>query len=111
MDLATVDRLLGQGLKWGEQLASLGEYLILGECVVGGTTTALAVLTGLGFAAAGKVNSSHPTCNHAQKWELVTRGLQRAGFGPEKSERFAPGIGRCRGRSDASGGGGNGDRR
>ncbi|MBE9040227.1 TIGR00303 family protein [Oscillatoriales cyanobacterium LEGE 11467] len=87
MDLETVEHLLEQGFRWGEQLAAGGSYLILGECVVGGTTTALAVLTGLGFAATGKVNSSHPTCNHTQKWNVVCRGLQRSGFGSEKSAR------------------------
>lgn len=82
LELVTVKHLLEQGLFWGEHLAQsvTQEYIILGECVVGGTTTALAVLTGLGFAAAGKVNSSHPVCNHAQKWELVQMGLQRAGW-------------------------------
>jgi len=82
LELATVKHLLEQGLFWGQQLANsvTQEYIILGECVVGGTTTALAVLTGLGIAAAGKVNSSHPVCNHAQKWEIVQTGLQRAGL-------------------------------
>lgn len=82
LELTTVKHLLEQGLIWGKQLAtsSAQEYLILSECVVGGTTTALAVLTGLGIAATGKVNSSHPVCNHAQKWELVQAGLQGAGL-------------------------------
>ncbi len=82
LELATVKHLLEQGLSWGERLAAsiTQEYIILGECVVGGTTTALAVLTGLGIAASGTVNSSHPVCNHAQKWELVQAGLQRAGW-------------------------------
>lgn len=82
LELATVKHLLEQGLFWGQQLANsvTQEYIILGECVVGGTTTALAVLTGLGIAAAGKVNSSHPVCNHAQKWDIVQAGLQRAGL-------------------------------
>ena len=82
LELATVKHLLEQGLFWGQQIAAsiTQEYVILGECVVGGTTTALAVLTGLGIAAAGKINSSHPVCNHAQKWELVEAGLQRAGW-------------------------------
>ncbi|MBW4637345.1 MAG: TIGR00303 family protein [Gloeocapsa sp. UFS-A4-WI-NPMV-4B04] len=82
LDLVTVKHLLNQGLIWGEKLAASMDqgYLILGECVVGGTTTALAVLTGLGIAAAGKVNSSHPVCNHAQKWAVVQAGLQNAGF-------------------------------
>lgn len=82
LELATVKHLLEQGLIWGEKLAvSMTQgYLILGECVVGGTTTALSVLTGLGIAADGKVNSSHPICNHAQKWAVVQSGLQRACF-------------------------------
>jgi uncharacterized protein (TIGR00303 family) len=48
--------------------------------VVGGTTTALAILTGLGYAAKGKVNSSHPQCNHAQKQAIVEQGLGRKEF-------------------------------
>jgi uncharacterized protein (TIGR00303 family) len=79
MDLPTVKHLFAQGLHWGKKLvAEMDEgYIILAECVVGGTTTALAILTGLGIAAAGKVNSSHPTCNHAQKWQLVNAGLRQ----------------------------------
>jgi len=82
LPLQTITHLLQQGLHWGEKLA-LAEperLLMLGECVVGGTTTALGILTGLGWAADGKVNSSHPTCNHHQKWELVQRGLAQAGL-------------------------------
>lgn len=79
MELAIVRHLLEQGLLWGERLAADIQqgYLIIGECVVGGTTTALAILTGLGIDAAGKVNSSHPVCNHGQKWGVVQAGLER----------------------------------
>ena len=85
LPLETVKHLFAQGLKWGQALAQLAAdgYLILSECVVGGTTTALSILTGLGIDAAGKVNSSHPSCNHAQKWEIVQQGLRRAGLGLE----------------------------
>ena len=81
LPLETVKHLFEQGLKWGEQLAAAadGGYVIISECVVGGTTTALSVLTGLGIAASGKVNSSHPHCNHAQKWEIVQVGLEKWG--------------------------------
>jgi len=77
LPIAIVKHLFEQGLAWGTRLAEAvgNSYVILGECVVGGTTTALAVLTGLGIDAAGKVNSSHPNCNHQQKWEAVQRGL------------------------------------
>jgi uncharacterized protein (TIGR00303 family) len=83
LDRAVVDRLWAAGLAWGEarsrELATSDRYLILSECVVGGTSTALAVLLGLGIAAAGMVNSSHPACNHAQKLALVQQGLAAAG--------------------------------
>ncbi|MEH2064266.1 MAG: TIGR00303 family protein [Nostoc sp.] len=79
MEITTVHHLFEQGLLWGERLAANIQqgYLIIGECVVGGTTTALAILTGLGIDAAGKVNSSHPVCNHAQKWALVQAGVEK----------------------------------
>ena len=79
MELATVQHLLEQGLLWGERFGNKNQngYVILGECVVGGTTTALAILTGLGVNAAGKVNSSHPVCNHEQKWAVVKEGLEK----------------------------------
>ncbi|NEO29062.1 MAG: TIGR00303 family protein [Symploca sp. SIO3C6] len=82
LPLNTVYELFEQGLEWGQKLAAIatGSYLLISECVVGGTTTALSVLTGLGIDAVGKVNSSHSQCNHAQKWELVQLGLKRAGL-------------------------------
>ena len=81
MPQETVNHLFRQGLAWGEKLASAvkNSYLLIGECVVGGTTTALALLTGLGIDARDKVNSSHPNCNHQQKWSVVSAGLAAAG--------------------------------
>lgn len=85
MPTAPIRHLLQQGLAWGEKLARQvpQSYVILGECVVGGTTTALAVLTGLGIDARDRVNSSHPTCNHDQKWHLVQQGLSQFAERPD----------------------------
>ncbi|NEQ37451.1 MAG: TIGR00303 family protein [Okeania sp. SIO3I5] len=82
LDMAIVQHLLEIGGYWGQKLANEAKdsYVILGECVVGGTTTALAVLLGLGIAALGKVNSSHPQCNHDQKLAVVRQGLHVARF-------------------------------
>lgn len=77
LDLDIAQHLFEQGLAWGEKLAAAHPYLVLSECVVGGTTTALALLLGLGWAADGKVNSSHPVCNHQQKRNLVQAGLAK----------------------------------
>lgn len=80
LPLATVKHLFQAGLHWGETLAaaSTTDYLLLAECVVGGTTTALALLQGLGIDAMDRVNSSHPICNHDQKREIVQQGLAQA---------------------------------
>ena len=80
MSIETVQELFHQGWQWGTKLAATSDYLIIGECIVGGTTTALALLMGLGIEAAGMVNSSHPQCNHAQKLALVQQGLTKAKF-------------------------------
>ncbi|MEO1427670.1 MAG: nicotinate mononucleotide-dependent phosphoribosyltransferase CobT [Cyanobacteria bacterium J06632_19] len=87
MDLATVQHLFNQGMIWGEKLSlqQENEYLVIGECVVGGTTTALAVLMGLGISAQGMVNSSHPVCNHGQKWEIVQAGLRKMRWGDSQT--------------------------
>ncbi len=79
MSKDNVNHLFHQGWQWGEKLAETVEdsYLIIAECVVGGTTTALGLLTGLGIAANDQINSSHPKCNHQQKWNLVQTGLQQ----------------------------------
>jgi uncharacterized protein (TIGR00303 family) len=79
LPLAIVEHLYQQGLNWGEKLAALHpeSYLVIGEGVVGGTTTALSLLTALGINALGKVNSSHPICNHHQKAEIVAQGLSK----------------------------------
>lgn len=76
LPLEVVEHLFNQGLIWGEKLAQKDSYLIIGECVVGGTTTALALLTALGIDAKDKVNSSHRQCNHEQKWSIVQQGLE-----------------------------------
>lgn len=80
-----VAELFRRGWDWGEKLAARGDYIILSECVVGGTTTALAVLLALGIEASERVNSSHPQCNHAQKEALVRLGLSRANLSASAS--------------------------
>ena len=81
LPISLVYDLFQQGLNWGQKLSKKAtkNYFILSECVVGGTTTALAILTGLGINATGKVNSSHPNCNHEQKEIIVKQGLTNAG--------------------------------
>lgn len=77
MARSQVEALFEAGLSWGHRWGRGADYLVLGECVVGGTTTALAVLLGLGIDAIGLVNSSHANCNHDQKATIARQGLSQ----------------------------------
>jgi len=59
----------------GRSLASLTDCLIIGESIPGGTTTALAVLKGLGYDA--KVSSSIPNNPVELKNQIVNSALDR----------------------------------
>jgi uncharacterized protein (TIGR00303 family) len=87
-----VEALLEQGRRWGRQLTAprasqAGRPLLLAECVPGGTTTAQAVLTGLGIEAGGIVSGSLHRPAHALKADLVARGLSASGLaGPTRPD-------------------------
>lgn len=74
---ARVAQLLALGRRWGGALGP-STPLLLAECVPGGTTTALAVLRGLGVAADGLVSGSLRQPAHDLKAALVERGLAAA---------------------------------
>ena len=64
----------------GEHLAKKADYLVVGESIPGGTTTALAVLLGMGVDARGKVSSSMPHNPHKLKIATAEAGLKAAGI-------------------------------
>jgi len=74
-----VGALLARGRHWGRRWPR-GQPLLLAECVPGGTTTALAVLQGLGIAANGLVSGSLRIAAHELKASLAARGLAAAGL-------------------------------
>ncbi len=60
----------------GENLSKTSDYLVVGESIPGGTTTALGVLLAMGIDARGKVSSSMPENPHELKIETVEEGLK-----------------------------------
>lgn len=94
LDPGRLEALLALGHRWGERLAP-GRPLLLAECVPGGTSTALAVLTGLGVAADGLVSGSLRQPDHGRKAALVARGLRAAGLenGAGTARRVAAAVG------------------
>ena len=72
-------QIFSHGRNIGKILSGMGDLLILGECVPGGTTTALCVLRALGYPAA--VSSSFVDNPRDQK-EMICREVL-AGLPPE----------------------------
>lgn len=77
-DYEDVRELFYTGLEIGREISEQVEFVILGECVPAGTTTALGVLNALGFAASGLVSSSLQIACHDTKGRLIADGLQAA---------------------------------
>lgn len=73
-----VDEVIQRAKVAGEQLAKTADYLVIGESIPGGTTTALGVLSAMGVKAEGKVSSSMSDNPHKLKAETVTTGLSAA---------------------------------
>jgi uncharacterized protein (TIGR00303 family) len=74
-----VEEVIGRATVAGEQLAKTADYIVIGESIPGGTTTALGVLSAMGVNAVGKVSSSMPDNPHDLKNEAVKAGLAAAG--------------------------------
>lgn len=71
------ESLYQKGEQLGSLLSRLSDMLVIGECVPGGTTTALCLLRALGYPA--RVSSSMVLNPHSQKEEiaeLITRRLK-----------------------------------
>ena len=72
-------------LRWGENFGrdwvrrQPGALLVVGECVAGGTSTAAAVLQGLGVEEAGLVSGSLRQPPHRLRGQLIAQGRQRSG--------------------------------
>ena len=76
---AMTDTIVSHAVEYGQilgrSLASLTDCLMIGECIPGGTTTALALLKALDYNA--KVSSSIPDNPVQLKNEIVTSALER----------------------------------
>jgi uncharacterized protein (TIGR00303 family) len=72
----------------GKSFAKVSDYIIIGESVPGGTTTALAVMLATGVEAEGKVSSSMINNPHKLKSFIVREALKKAGvnFGDLKNK-------------------------
>ena len=84
MNINRVNVLWEEGLSMGLKSQ---RPLLLTECVPGGTTTALAVLTGLGISASECISSSNRKPPTLLKRKLVAKGLKAAGLGKQPTSQ------------------------
>lgn len=74
------ERIYERGVMVGRTLSKLTEHLVVGESTPAGTTTALGVLTALGYDADFRVSASLPENPHNLKRDVVMEGLRNAGL-------------------------------
>ena len=74
-----VEETLRRAMIAGENLAKTADYLVIGESIPGGTTTALGILMAMGIDARGKLSSSMPNNPHDLKVKTVHAGLKASG--------------------------------
>ncbi len=84
MDRNRVERLWENGVAMGK---NFGKPLLLAECVPGGTTTALAALTGLGLQVGDLISSSNQTPPTLLKKNLVAKGLKAGRLGDDPNPK------------------------
>ncbi len=84
MDRARVDILWEKGLAMG---LNLEKPLLLSECVPGGTTTALAILTGLGIPAFELISTTNRNSPKNLKKSLVEKGLRAAALNKDSTPK------------------------
>lgn len=82
LPIDTVKELFESGRRAGRRVGMDVDYLVIGECVPGGTTTALGVLKALGYPAEKLVSSSMPSADHGRRSKLIEDGIKTAGLTP-----------------------------
>ena len=77
--LDNAEEVMSRAMIVGENLSKTVDYLVVGESIPGGTTTALSVLLAMGVDAKGKVSSSMPLNPHELKIKTAEAALKAAG--------------------------------
>jgi uncharacterized protein (TIGR00303 family) len=73
-------KVFDRALHAGENMGRNSDYLVVGESIAGGTTTALAVLMAMGYDAENKVSSTLPENPHSLKIQVSKEGIAKSGF-------------------------------
>ncbi|MEM2760122.1 MAG: TIGR00303 family protein [Nitrososphaerales archaeon] len=80
LGIESVKKAFDNGVKLGSKLSESIKYIVIGESIPGGTTTALGVLLAMGIDARFKVSSSMPDNPHKLKLSIIENGMKSAGI-------------------------------
>ena len=75
-----VEEVIERARMCGRSFAASADYLVIGESIAGGTTTALGIMLAMGVDARKKVSSSMPSNPHELKIKTVEEGMRAAGI-------------------------------
>lgn len=78
LKMESVKKCFDNGVKLGNKLGETMKYVVIGESIPAGTTTALGVLLAMGVDAKFKVSSSMPENPHELKVSTVEHGMKAA---------------------------------
>ena len=78
--LVNSEEIFNKGVMLGKTLSKITDHLIIGESTPAGTTTALGVLTALGYDVDHKISGSTPENPHDIKHQIVENGILASGF-------------------------------
>ena len=74
------EKLFNKARILGKNISKLTDHIFIGESTPAGTTTALGVLTAMGYDGDHKVSGSMPENPHKLKQKVVSAGLAASGF-------------------------------
>ncbi len=75
-----VEEIIERAKICGRNFSAVADYLVIGESVAGGTTTALGTMLAMGRDSRRKVSSSMPSNPHELKIKTVEDGMRAAGI-------------------------------
>ncbi|MFH1328413.1 MAG: nicotinate mononucleotide-dependent phosphoribosyltransferase CobT [Candidatus Bathyarchaeota archaeon] len=78
IDIEVVDKVFNGAKTIGRYFAKIADYLIIGESIPGGTTTALSLMLAMGINAKGKVSSSMSDNPYELKSHVAEDALMNA---------------------------------
>ncbi len=90
LSLSETKKCYEYGKILGEQLSKINDFVVIGESIPSGTTTALGVMISMGIEAYGKVSSSMPDNPSTLKKTIIENAMKKknVSFGSLKEDPF-----------------------